>query len=100
LGKLSRSFDLRQDVQPLTERSEVNVVQGILEGVYTWDETRKQEDGVILELRREFKRDKLKKLLIQHRLRLCTITKKEYVSGIIKIVSCVGHEDAADRGKS
>jgi hypothetical protein len=33
-----------------------------------------------LELRREFKRDKLKKLLIQHRLRLCTITKKEYVS--------------------
>jgi SNF2 family DNA or RNA helicase len=43
-------------------------VQGILEGVYEWDETRKQEDGFILELRREFKRDKLKKLLIQHRL--------------------------------
>jgi hypothetical protein len=64
----------------LTERSEVNVVQGILEGVYDWDEGRKQEDGFILELRREFKRDKLKKLLIQHRLRLCTITKKEYVS--------------------
>ena len=55
-------------------------MQGILEGVYDWDEGRKQEDGLILELRREFKRDKLKKLLIQHRLRLCTITKKEYVS--------------------
>lgn len=58
-------------------------MQGILEGVYAWDETRKQEDGVIVELRREFKRDKLKKLLIQHRLRLCTITKKEYVSEIL-----------------
>jgi hypothetical protein len=54
-------------------------VQGILEGIYDWDETKKQEDDFILELRREFKRDKLKKLLIQHRLRLCTITKKEYV---------------------
>lgn len=31
-------------------------------------------------LRREFKRDKLKKLLIKHRLRLCTLTKQEYVS--------------------
>ena len=73
-------------------------MQGILEGVYEWDETRKQEDGFILELRREFKRDKLKKLLIQHRLRLCTITKKEYVSGVI-ILNRVGYEDAADRGK-
>jgi len=54
-------------------------VQGILEGIYDWDETKKQEDDFILELRREFKREKLKKLLIQHRLRLCTITKKEYV---------------------
>jgi hypothetical protein len=54
-------------------------VQGILEGIYDWDETKKQEDDFILDLRREFKRDKLKKLLIQHRLRLCTITKKEYV---------------------
>jgi len=73
-------------------------VQGILEGVYEWDETRKQEDGFILELRREFKRDKLKKLLIQHRLRLCTITKKEYVS-VPMMVNRVGREDAADRGK-
>ena len=39
------------------------VVQGILEGLYDWDENRKQEDA-ILQLRREFKRDKLKKLLI------------------------------------
>jgi hypothetical protein len=62
----------------LVERSEVNVVQGILEGYYDWDEERKQEDA-ITHLRREFKKDKLKKLLINHRLRLCTITKKEYV---------------------
>jgi hypothetical protein len=47
LNRLCRSFDLRGDVSPFVERVEVNVVQGILEGIYDWDENRKQEDAIV-----------------------------------------------------
>lgn len=73
-------------------------MQGILEGTLDWDEGRKQEDAIV-QLRREFKKDKLKKLLIQHRLRLCTITKKEYVSiSDVNNDIYIGDETIVNRG--
>ena len=71
---------MKRDVQALTERVEGGMLEEIIQGNLEWNEDRWQKEGAIQSIRREFKRDKLRKLLIQHRLRLCTITKKEYVS--------------------
>lgn len=40
---------------------------------------------LVAQLRQQFKKDKLKKVLIQHRVRLCTLSKKEYVSRLLLI---------------
>jgi hypothetical protein len=47
LTLINRNFNLLGDVQTLCERAEVNVVQGILEGKYDWDEEKKQEDAIV-----------------------------------------------------
>lgn len=51
----------------------------IVNGDLVLSESRSDDASMVERLRTEFTKDKLKKVLIQHRLRLCTLSKKEYV---------------------
>jgi hypothetical protein len=51
-------------VQALTERVEGAMLEEIIQGRLEFDDSRFQGQSTIQSMRREFKRDKLKKLLI------------------------------------
>jgi hypothetical protein len=92
LADLNRQHDLRVEVTAILERVDEGLITGerTIRGnneevsMLCLQEGSSSHGGLSLveHLRREFKKDKLRKMLIQHRLRLCTLSKKEYVTNL------------------